>query len=99
MDQFGFRNGKGEVDRQGLSLEHREGFLKEANVGSVGGRGHCDGKVVHIGDNKLPEDLQVEGGDVYDEQKGGDGGSLRDPTETGAKSEGTPGMSGGRCGP
>jgi len=32
----------------------------------------------------------VEGGDVYDEQKRGDGGSLRDPTETGAKEGGDP---------
>jgi len=32
----------------------------------------------------------VEGGDVYDKQERGDGESLRDPTETGAKERGDP---------
>jgi len=53
--------------------------LKEANVGSIGGGGHRDSKVVDVGDDKCPGNSQVEGGDVYDEQKGGDGGSLGDP--------------------
>jgi len=79
VDQFGFWNGEGDVNREGLSLERGEGFLKEANFGSVGGRGHCNSKVVDIGDNKRPGDLQVEGGDVYNEQKWGDRGALRDP--------------------
>jgi len=52
VDQFGFRNGEGDVDWRGLPPERRKGLLKEANVGSVGGRGHCDSKVVDVGDNK-----------------------------------------------
>jgi len=36
MDQLGFRNGEGDVDRGGLTLERWVGFLKEANIGPVG---------------------------------------------------------------
>ena len=32
----------------------------------------------------------MEGGDLYDEQKEGDGGCLRNPTEMGAKRRGDP---------
>jgi len=52
VDQFTFWNGEGDVDRRGLSHERGEGLLKEANVVSLGGRGHCDTKVVNVGDNK-----------------------------------------------
>jgi len=52
VDQLGFRNGEGDVDWGGLSLELQEGFLKEANIGPVGRRDHSDSKVVNVGDDK-----------------------------------------------
>ena len=52
MDQLGFREGEGDVDWGGLSLERQEGFLNEANISPVGRRGHGDSKVVDVGDNK-----------------------------------------------
>jgi len=85
VDQFGLGNGEGYVNWGGLSFERREGLLEEANIGSVRGRGHCDGKVVNVGDDKGPGSFEVEGGDVYDEQKWGDGGSLRDPDRNGGE--------------
>jgi len=59
--------------------------LNESNVGSVGGGGHRDCEVVDVGDDKCPGDFQVEGGYVYDEQKGGDRGSLGDPNRDRSK--------------
>ena len=79
VDQLSFRNREENVDWGGLSLERREGFLKEANVGSVRGGGHRASEVIDLGDNPRSGHFQVEGGDVYDEKEGGDGGSLRDP--------------------
>jgi len=52
VDQLSFWNGEGNVDWRALPLKGREGLLKEANVGSVGGRGHCESKVVDVGDNQ-----------------------------------------------
>jgi len=64
--------------------------LKEADIGPLGGRGHCDGKVVNVGDNKSRGDFQVEGGDVYDKQKGGDGGSFSGPDRNWSEKAGGP---------
>jgi len=52
VDQLGFRNGEGDINRRGLSLEQREGFLKEANIGPVGRRGHGDSMLVNVRDYK-----------------------------------------------
>jgi len=85
VDQFSFWNGEGDVDWRGLPLERREGLPKEVNVCSVGGRGHCDSKVVDVEDDKRPGDFQVKGGDVYDEPEGGDGRALRDSDREGGE--------------
>ena len=37
VDQLSFRDGEGDVNWRGLPLKRREGLLKEAYVGSVGG--------------------------------------------------------------
>jgi len=66
VDQLGLGHGKGDVDWGGLSLECREGHLKEADVSPVGRRGHCDGKVIDVGDNERPGDYQGEGGSIND---------------------------------
>jgi len=50
VDQFGLGNGEGDVDWGSLSLERREGLLKEANVGPVRGLGHRNSKIVDVGD-------------------------------------------------
>ena len=60
------------------------------DVGPVGGRGYRDGKIVNVGDSKRPEGFQVQGGDVYDEQEGGDGRTLRDPDRYGSEMAGGP---------
>ena len=52
MDQLGLGHGKGDVDWGGLSLECREGHLKEADVSPVGGRGHGESEVSEVGENK-----------------------------------------------
>jgi len=52
VDQLRLRDGEGDVDWRGLPFKRREGLLKEANVGSVEGRGHCDSKVVDVGDDQ-----------------------------------------------
>ena len=46
--------------------------LKELNVPSVGGRCHCDHKVVNVGEDQPFGDGGVEGGDVDNEQEGRD---------------------------
>ena len=35
VDQFGLGNGEGDVDWGCLSLERREGFMKDANIGPI----------------------------------------------------------------
>jgi len=52
VDLFSFGNREGDVDPRSFSLERRERLLNKANVGSLGGRGHCDSKVIDLGDNK-----------------------------------------------
>ena len=37
VDQLSFRDGEGNMNRRGVPLKRREGLLKQANVGSVGG--------------------------------------------------------------
>jgi len=57
VDQLGLGNGEGDVDWGGLSLERREGLLKEADIGPVRRRGYRDGKVIDVGDNERPGDF------------------------------------------
>jgi len=50
--------------------------LEEINVSSAGGGGDSDGKVVHRRDDEGLGDVEVKGGQRYDEQEGRDGGAL-----------------------
>ena len=51
-------------------------MLKEAHVCPVGGGCHCDGEIIHIGDDEAPGDTLVEGCDVCNEEERGDGRAL-----------------------
>jgi len=68
VDQCSLWDGEGDADWGGLPLQRRARFLKEAEIRSVGGRGHGDSKVVNLGDSQRSGRFQVEGGDVYDEE-------------------------------
>ena len=72
VDQLCFWDGEGDVDWGGHPFQRGERFLKEADIRSVAGGGHCDSKVINVGDGERSGRLQVEGRDVYDEEQGGD---------------------------
>ena len=50
--------------------------LEELNVPPVGGGCYCDHQVINVGENQALRDEGVEGGDVDNEQDGGDRGTL-----------------------
>jgi len=68
VDQFSFWDGERNVNWGGLPVQPGERFLKEADIRSVGGRGHSVRKVVNIGDGECSARFQRKGGDVYDEE-------------------------------
>ena len=74
--------------------------LKELDVPSMGGRRHCDHKVIHVGEDQASVNAWVEGGNVDDEQRGAHGrylwGTLGDWWEfLGGASKEEPALSGG----
>ena len=77
MNESGFR------DREGQSLRGRDAAegavmaLQELDVSPVRSRCHCNHKVINVGEDQAPGDGGVEGGDIDNEQEGGDGAALR----------------------
>jgi len=51
--------------------------LYAAYVAPVGGGGHRDREVVNVRDHEASGHGHVQGGDIEQEEKGGDGGTLR----------------------
>ena len=50
--------------------------LNELDIPPMGGRRYCNHKVINIGENQASGNGWVEGGNVDDKQKRGDGGTL-----------------------
>ena len=53
-------------------------MLEEAYICSVRGGGHCDGKIIHIGDDEASGNTLVKGRDVCDKQERRNGRTLGD---------------------
>ena len=49
--------------------------LQKLNVSPVGSGCHCNHEVINVGEDQASGNGGVEGGEVDNEQKGGDGGA------------------------
>ena len=90
VDELSLWDGKRNINRRGSWLELHESALEEMDIGSLGGGGNGDGAVINVGDDEAPENFHVQGGHVYDNEKGEMGEPWGFPTEMGVKVQGDP---------
>ena len=69
VDEFGFRDGEGEVEFRSSPGYDQEKVLQTSYVGPVRRRCHCEGEIIHVRDHDARWDVEVEGGDVDEEEK------------------------------
>ena len=77
MDEFGFGDRERHPNIPAFCCYGGEEILEVVYVASVGGGGHPDREVVNVRDHEASGYGHVQGGDVVQEEKGGDGGPLR----------------------